>query len=184
MKCISKQVVGARRRMLLARGRRRRRGVSDCRICQKEVCVIGSAVLIDVVVRVRSAVRVVGTRIMMFYAGTSTSTSIRLVLATRVETLGRAGAFLINYTSILSAAGGGQANNFRLVQQVRISRFMISCCCVHTTCTCTWCMCTLRVRGMILYLIMIALLVRKRANFSETDFQHSTQKVSTTFLHN
>ena len=181
MKCISKQVVGARRRMLLARGRRRRRGVSDCRICQKEVCVIGSAVLIDVVVRVRSAVRVVGTRIMMFYAGTSTSTSIRLVLATRVETLGRAGAFLINYTSILSAAGGGQANNFRLVQQVRISRFMISCCCVHTTCTCTWCMCTLRVRGMILYLI---LLVRKRANFSETDFQHSTQKVSTTFLHN
>ena len=148
MKCISKQVVGARRRMLLARGRRRRRGVSDCRICQKEVCVIGSAVLIDVVVRVRSAVRVVGTRIMMFYAGTSTSTSIHLVLATRVETLGtRAGAFLINYyttsSSILSAAGGGgPANNFRLVQQeVRISRFMISCC-VHTTCTC---MCTLRV---------------------------------------
>ena len=182
MKCISKQVVGARRRMLLARGRRRRRGESDCRICQKEVCVIGSAVLIDVVVRVRSAVRVVGTRSRLFYAGTSTSTSIRLVLATRVETLGRAGAFLINYTIILSAAGGGPANNFRLVQQVRISRFMISCCCVHTTCT--WCMCTLRVRGMILYLIMIALLVRKRANFSETDFQHSTQKVSTTFLHN
>ena len=145
MKCISKQVVGARRRMLLARGRRRRRGVSDCRICQKEVCVIGSAVLIDVVVRVRSAVRVVGTRIMMFYAGTSTSTSIRLVLATRVETLGttRAGAFLINYTTIIlsAAGGGGPANNFRLVQQVRISRFMISCC-VHTTCTC---MCTLRV---------------------------------------
>jgi len=145
MKCISKQVVGARRRMLLARGRRRRRGVSDCRICQKEVCVIGSAVLIDVVVRVRSAVRVVGTRIMMFYAGTSTSTSIHLVLATRVETLGtRAGAFLINYTTIIlsAAGGGGPANNFRLVQQeVRISRFMISCC-VHTTCTC---MCTLRV---------------------------------------
>ena len=147
MKCISKQVVGARRRMLLARGRRRRRGVSDCRICQKEVCVIGSAVLIDVVVRVRSAVRVVGTRIMMFYAGTSTSTSIHLVLATRVETLGtRAGAFLINYTTIiLSAAGGvGPANNFRLVRQVRISIFMISCC-VHTTCTCAWCMCTLHV---------------------------------------
>ena len=96
-------------------------------------------------------VRVVGTRIMMVYAGMSTSARIRVVLATRVETLGtRAGAFLINYyttsSSILSAAGGGgPANNFRLVQQVRISRFMISCCCVHTTCTCAWCMCTLHV---------------------------------------
>jgi hypothetical protein len=93
-------------------------------------------------------VRVVGTRIMMVYAGMSTSARIRVVLATRVETLGtRAGAFLINYyttsSSILSAAGGGgPANNFRLVRQVRISIFMISCC-VHTTCTCAWCMCTL-----------------------------------------